>query len=110
MAETRKILAQTIPAANASSASDAYTVPASTQTIVSSIIAANIGANTSFRIRIAPAGAADTANQTIYPDLPLQSNDSYLATLGITLGATDKVRVGSVSGNVVFTIFGVEIV
>lgn len=108
MAETLKVLGQSVPVANA--LTDAYTVPAATQATVSSVVVANQNSGTTvFRVSIAVAGAADTAKQYLYYDLPLAGNDTFVATIGVTIGATDVIRVMSSLGNVSFNIFGVEV-
>lgn len=108
MTDTVKVLAQSIPAA--STLTDAYTVPASTSTVISTIKACNRdAASTKIRVSIAVAGAADATKQYAYYDLTLAANDTFSATEGWTLAATDVIRVYSLSGNVAFNIFGVEI-
>lgn len=108
MAETRKVLGQSNPSAATLTA--AYTVPASTQAIVSSISVANRSATgTSFRISVAVAGAGDSNEQYLYYDVPIAGNDTFVATLGITLGATDVVRVYATLATLSFNIFGVQL-
>ena len=106
--ETYKVLAQEAPAAT--TLTDAYTVPASTSAVISSIVAAETnGAADDIRISIAVAGAADSPEQYIAFDFALSANDSQAFTLGITLATTDVVRVYSTTGDTVFNVFGVEI-
>lgn len=108
MSDAAKVLAQSIPVAAA--LTGAYTVPASTSAVVSTIKACNRdSAPTRIRVSIAVAGAVDTPAQYVYYDLPLAANDTFSATEGWTLASTDVVRVYSASGNVAFNIFGVEI-
>jgi hypothetical protein len=107
MAETRKVLGQSNPAAT--TLTDAYTVPGATQAVVSSIVVANRGAATSFRVSIAIAGAADDNKQYIYYDIAIGANTTFAATLGITLGAADVVRVYATLATLSFNIFGVEL-
>lgn len=107
MADTYKTLAQTNPLA--ATLTDSYTVPAATSTIVSSITIANRSATpTSFRISVAIAGAADANQQYIAYDVPIGGNESIALTLGITLAATDKIRVYATLATLSFNIFGVE--
>ena len=45
---------------------------------------------------------------SLYYDLPLAANDTFAATLGVTLGTTDKVRVYASTANLSFNLFGQE--
>jgi hypothetical protein len=109
MATTFKILGQAMPTANTNL--DIYTVPAGNNTIISTINVCNTTAsNVSFRVFARIAGAAgNTTSQAIVYDAALPAQDALGLTLGMTLGATDKVTVFSYQGNVTFTIFGSEI-
>jgi hypothetical protein len=108
MAETRKILGQVdLPT---TTLTDVYTVPASTQSVVSTITFTNrSGANRTFRCSVAIGGEADTGKQYIRYEESLPKNTSYDMTLGITLGAGDIVRAYASGTNVSINIFGVEI-
>lgn len=107
MAVTQKVLGQSKP--GAASLTDAYTVPALTQATISSIVVANQSSvATSFRISIAVAGAVDTPAQYLYYDIPINGNDTFVFTGGITLGAADVVRVYNTLATLSFNIFGVE--
>ncbi len=108
MAEAYKVLDQTNP--SAASLTDGYTVPASTEAIISTIVVCNRSATpTAFRISIAPAGAADNDVHYIYYDRPIGANDTFAATLGLTLATTDVVRVYATLATLTFNIYGVEI-
>ena len=108
MADTFKVLGQTIPVA--AILTDCYTVPAVTSTVISTIVVTNqVASNTTFRVSIAIAGAADTPKQYLYFDAIIAKNSTLTATLGITLATTDVVRVRSANGSVSFNIFGVEV-
>lgn len=108
MADTFKVLGQAFPLERV--LTDAYTVPGATSTVVSTFKAANQAATaTTFRVTVAVAGAADEAKQCIYPDVALAANDTFSATEGWTMAATDVVRVQSANGSVSFNIFGSEI-
>jgi hypothetical protein len=107
MPDTYKTLAQSNPAA--ATLTDAYTVPGATQAIVSSITIANRSATpTSFRVSVAIAGAVDANPQYIAFDVAIGGNESIALTLGITLAATDVVRVYATLATLSFNIFGVE--
>ena len=107
MAETQKVLGQSSPAAGVLTA--VYTAPA--KAVVSSVTMCNrdSGEDTLVRLSVAPSAAPDSAEQYIYYDLPLFAADTFIATVGITLGIGDVVRGYSASGNVSFNLFGVEI-
>lgn len=108
MADTFKTLGQVKPLAT--TLTDAYTVPAATSATVSTIVVANQSATaTSFRISVAVAGAADTAKQYIAYDALINGNDIVTLTLGITLAATDVVRVYNTLATCSFNLFGVEV-
>jgi hypothetical protein len=102
------VLGQSAPAATTET--DIYTVPALTSAVASSVIVCNRSATPdSFRISVAVGGGA-TANQDyIYYDLAIGSNDTFIATIGITLATTDVVRVYSTNGTCSFSLYGSEI-
>lgn len=106
--ETRKVLGQLNPAATTLSA--LYTVPGATQAVVSTVQVCNQDAVAiTFRISVAVAGAADNAKQYLYFDASVPVGDSFAATLGLTLGAGDIIRVYASTASVSFNAFGVEI-
>jgi hypothetical protein len=108
LTDTIKILAQTNP--SATTLTDSYTVPGATSTTISSIVVANRSATpTSFRVSVAAAGAADNNKQYLYYDLAIPGNDTFIATVGITLATTDVLRVYATLATLSFNIFGVEI-
>lgn len=108
MAEAFKVLAQLSP--SATTLTDLYTVPGSTTATVSTISICNHNSSPiTFRVSVAVAGASDDTKQYIFRDQQILGNDSVFATIGITLGAADVVRVYSSSTNVSFNLFGVEI-
>lgn len=109
MADTLKCLAQLAPSAG--SLTTLYTVPSLTSTTISSIIVCNQNSSTqiTFRVSIGVGGAADDPKQYIYFDVPLISNDTFTAVIGLTLAATDVIRVKTDTSSVSFSLFGVEI-
>lgn len=108
MANSYSVLAQSAPAAATLTA--AYTVPAATQTIISTIIVCNRSAvYTKFRIAISPDGAAIADQHYLYYDILIPGNDTFAATLGVTINASDVVRVYAQDATLSFNIFGVEI-
>lgn len=107
MAVTQKVLGQSKP--SAATLTDLYTAPALTSATVSTIIVCNQSATpTSFRISVAPAGAGDTAAQYLYYDIAIAGNDTFAATIGITLATTDVVRVYNTLATCSFSLFGAE--
>ena len=73
--------------------------------VVSSIVVCNTGTASDFRIAIRPLGASIQDEHYIYYDLPIDANDTFIATIGISLLDTDVISVYSTSGNVTFNLF-----
>ena len=108
MATAYKVLGQSSPAATTET--DLYTVPAATSAVASSVIVCNRSAVLStFRISIAVGGGATTNKDYIYYDLPIGANDTFIATIGVTLATGDIVRVYSSNTNLSFSLYGSEI-
>lgn len=108
MADTLKILGQSAP--GATTLTDLYTVPASKSATVSSITICNRDASSgTFRITVAPAGVTDANAHAIFFDQALDAKSTFVATLGITLATTDKIRVYGSTANFSFSAFGVEV-
>ena len=108
MANAYKVLGQSAPSATTNT--DVYTVPSSTETVVSTIIIANRAASAgSFRIAVRPDGAAVSNVHYIAYDVAIPANDSTTLTLGITLNAADVVTAYCSSANMSINIFGTEI-
>jgi len=108
MATNYKVLGQSIP--SAATATTLYTVPAATQSVVSTITDCNQAATAAtYRIAIRVAGAALATSQYIAYDVSLPANASDTLTLGITVGATDVITVYSSSATMSFSAFGSEI-
>jgi hypothetical protein len=113
MAITYKVLGQsnpTVGGAAPGTAVDLYTVPASTNTIISTINICN-QANTSnnFSISVIPGGATLNGSHYIAYNTVIPSYDSIALTMGITLASTDKITVSSPSISLSFSVFGSEI-
>ena len=109
MATTYKILGQVSPSAAAET--DLYTVPGAAQAVVSSIIICNrsSSATATFRISASFTGTATAPKDYIYYDLIIGQNDTFIATIGLTLGTTDKIRIYASTANLSFTAVGSEI-
>jgi len=108
MANAYKVLGQNdLPA---TTLTDVYTVPASTETVISSIIIANRTASAeTFRIAIRKDGDAVEDKHYIAYDVPIAANDSTTLTLGITLEATDVLSVYASAVDLSVNVFGTEI-
>lgn len=108
MSTTIKVLGQNAPIAT--TLTTLYTVPGATSTVASSIVVCNRSAvATSFRIAIRPGGAAISNEHYLYYDVAIAGNDTFIATIGITLAATDVVSVYNTLATLSFTLFGQEI-
>jgi hypothetical protein len=106
--QTYKVLGQV--AAAATTETDLYTVPASTQTVISSLVIANRGtASATFRVSISVAGAATSNKDYLYFDTALLPKNTAAFTLGLTLGAADKVRVYASTADFSFNLLGSEL-
>jgi hypothetical protein len=105
---TYKILGQVSPLATTET--DLYTVPALTSTVCSSLSICNRGGTqTTFRVSISQAGASTTNKDYLYYDVTLAGNDTFIATIGVTLATTDKIRVYSGNASLSFQVWGTEI-
>ena len=103
-----KVLGQSNP--SATTATTLYTVPASTSTVVSTIVVANLtGTAATFRIAVRPAGASLANQHYIAYDVTVGASDSTTITCGFTLAATDVITVYASTANLAFSAFGSEI-
>jgi len=108
LANAYKVLGQSAPSATTDT--DVYTVPSSTEAVVSTIIIANRAATAgTFKLAIRPDGAAIANVHYIAFDVPLAANDSTTLTLGITLDAADVITANCSSADMTINIFGTEI-
>ena len=107
MAETPKVLGQSDPIA--ATLTTVYTVPASTVAVISTITVANRSAvDTTFRIAVSPAGAGISNAHYVYYDTTIPGNDTFATTIGISLEATDVIRVLGTLATLSFNVFGIE--
>jgi hypothetical protein len=103
-----KVLGQVAP--SATTETDLYTVPAATSSIVSTLIVSNRSAtDATFRLSVSVAGAATSDKDYISYDVICPGNGVQSFTIGITIGATDKIRVYAGSANLSFSAFGTEL-
>ena len=108
MPTTYKVLGQSNP--SATTATTLYTVPASTQAVVSTIVIANLTATAAtFRIAVRPGGATLANQHYIAYDVTVGASDSTVLTLGLTLDATDVITVRASTANLSFSAYGSEI-
>lgn len=103
-----KVLGQSAPSATTNT--DLYTVGASLEAACSSLVVCNRDAtSTSFRVAVRPAGASISNEHYLYYDLAIDGNNTFTATLGISLEATDVVTVYAADANLSFSLFGQEL-
>ena len=109
MATTYRVLGQIYP--SASTLTTAYTVPALTSAIVSTICVSNqTTVATSYRISVEPSGNGSTVPKNyIAKDSVVSGLENHYITIGITLASGDIVKCYSESGQVSFNLFGSEI-
>jgi hypothetical protein len=107
MAIAPDIIAQHTPAAGGAFEA-AYTVPASTQVTVSTIIIHNTDPSVTDdgRVRVANNGAANAATQQII-NVNIPPDGSAIITTGVTISATDVLRVASTNGTLNFHFYGI---
>jgi hypothetical protein len=107
MATTYKVLGQLAPA---STTGTLYTVPATTQTVVSTINVVNTGSTSAtVAIAVRPDGATLETKHYLVKDLPIASKTTFTYTAGITLDASDVITVVSSTNDCAFNAFGSEI-
>ena len=108
MATTYKVLGQVNPAAT--TATTAYTVASSTEAVISTITAANLGPTpATYRIAVRPNGAALENKHYIVYDSSVAPQSTDTLTIGMTLDATDVVTVYASTATMAFNLFGSEI-
>ena len=108
MPTTYKVLGQVKP--TAATATTLYTVPASTQTVISTFNISNLTNDPSvIRLSIRPAGAAQEDKHYLIYNNQIGAFETLSYTIGITLGATDVVTVYDTAGKCAFNLFGSEI-
>lgn len=104
-----KVLGQISPPSRVLAA--VYRVPEDRTAIVSSIVVCNRSRTTDaeFRVSVAIGGTEDAEAQYLYCDVPLDAQDTFVASLGVTLGQGDVVRCYSSTGTLSFSLFGQEV-
>jgi len=109
MASVYKILGQLRP--SDTSIADLYTVPSGGQTVISTIMVANVTATDAvFDLFARPDAATADEGTAIAFGSKVTANTSVSITLGATVDAADVISVRSgTSNSVTFTAFGLEI-
>src|SRR5262245_32579344 len=95
MADTIKVLAQSLPAAN--TLTNVYTA-AAPAAIISVAFCNQSPDPATFSLAVAVAGAADTAAQYAYKERTVPGKQTFIATVGVTLATTDVLRVQTSNG------------
>jgi hypothetical protein len=107
MTTLRKVLGQV--ATLATTETTLYTVPASTTTVISSLVVCNRGNSVAtFRVSIAVGGGATQNKDYLYYDVLMPPNDTFVLTGGVTMNATDVMRVYASTANLSWNLFGEE--
>ena len=102
-------MAQSSPAANTDTS--LYTVPNSTQSVISTMTVCNRGTSAAtYRIAVRPNGETLADKHYIAYNASVPANDTITLTLGLTADSTDIITVYSSSASVSFGVFGSEIV
>lgn len=106
MGVTAKILGKSKPAATTDT--DLYTAPASTQAQATLFICNQSGGADTFRVALIEASGSLSDDDYIEYDFSLPANMTRTIT-GIALNAGEKISVRSGSGNISFVATGLEI-
>ena len=108
MANAYKVLGQIAPSATTATA--IYTVPSATEAVVSSVtICERGGSAATFRLAVRPDGAGLSNEHYLVYDATLDSNDTIILTIGVTMDATDILEAYASSGDLTFQAYGSEI-
>jgi glucose-6-phosphate dehydrogenase assembly protein OpcA len=110
MSSSYKILGQVDM--TSSSLTTLYTCPASTETVISTIIIANrASAADTFRLAMRDGGEAISDKHYLAYDVPVAANDSTTLTLGVAMQATDvlSIAAGGTASELSFNAFGAEV-
>lgn len=108
MAINYKVLGQSAPSATTDTT--VYTVPASTEAIVSTIVVTNRSAtDRTFRIAIRPDGVSLANQHYIVYDSTVKANDIVALSFGLTANAADVISVYASSADLSFNVFGSEV-
>lgn len=107
MASVRKNLGQEMSVTDTDV--NVYTVPADTDTVVSSVVICNQDTEeTTFQLRHRIAGASATDEQLLALDEPIAGNSTVVFALGLTMAETDVFTVQAATNTVSFNVYGQE--
>lgn len=108
MATAYKALGQSNP--SATTLTTLYTVPASTEAVISSIVVCNQDSSSgTYRIAVRPNGASIAPEHYLVYNASIAANTTVAYTLGVTIDASDVVSVYASSASMSFNAFGSEI-
>lgn len=111
MARVYRILGQKNP--GSSVLTNVYTVPGSTQAVVSSIVLTNTsgtaGGGVAARLAVNAAGVTVATSNYLAYDVNIPGCDSVTMTLGITMNAGSQLSVYANSTSLAVSVFGTEI-
>ena len=108
MATSYKLLGQSAP--GATTATTLYTVPSSTETVISTLSITNRGTGQgTYRVALRPNGDTLANEHYLTYDAIVPANDMIALTVGITLDAGDIVTVYASTADFTFQAFGAEI-
>lgn len=108
MATTYKVLGQSNP--SATTATDLYTAPASTEAVISTVVICNQDStDATFRVAVRPDGETLVAKHYLGYDVTVGASDSTTLTLGITMDAADVLTIYASTATLSFNAFGTEI-
>ena len=108
MATAYKALGQSNP--SATTLTTLYTVPSSTEAVISSIVVCNQDSSSgTYRIAVRPNGAAIAPEHYLVYNASIAANTTVAYTLGVTIDASDVVSIYASSASMSFNAFGSEI-
>lgn len=103
-----KVLGQVAP--SATTATTLYTVPSSTEVVISTVTVCNRAATAgTFRISVRPNGATLANQHYLVYDATCAANDTVTFTIGITMDSADVLEVYASTANFSFNAFGSEL-
>jgi hypothetical protein len=109
MATTYKVLGQVQGTAAVGTYATAYTVPAATSAVISTITVCNqAAADATYRLAVASSATPSTAEFIVY-GATVKANDTVTLTLGLTLQAAENIVISSSANTTSFGVFGSEI-
>jgi hypothetical protein len=109
MAKVETIKSPFFSAPTADTLTTLYTVPADTQSIISTINVCNTAsADATYRIAITSGGSPVLGNYIVY-NATISGNETVAFTQGITMDANDLIAVFASSSSVAFNAFVMEI-